>query len=128
MLVDAWMCQLLTSHLPLMADDGETYRAEWVLSPRHVVKALPYGPFPNDFMAPSDFHRLAIVVACVERGTCDSLDCCWANPLRFIAIDCGPAVDGRQPADLNGSSIVEFSFNPSDHEVEDIDVSEDLAA
>ena len=113
LLVDAWSSRLLTPHLPLVAKEGVDWRARWVLSASDSIQRLPFGHRRDECVLLSELDCLATIIACTERGTCESLDCCWANPLRFIAIDCGSAADGQQPSDLNDALVINWDFDPN---------------
>ena len=120
LLVDAWTVRLLTSHLLLKAQNRLEWRTLWVTRPSGAIEELP--PDCKDrVVSTSELPYLPIFLSCTERGGCDSLDCCDANPWRFVAIDCRPrAADGRQPADLNSAAIVTWQFDRDDYA--DIDV------
>ena len=109
LLVNAWTTRLLMPHLPLAVGSNRGWSTRWVLRPADGDSEL-YN-YKGDRMSLSDFPRLAVIIRGEESGGCKPL-ACWKWPLTFVAIDCGPDSDGRQPADLNSALIIEWSFDP----------------
>ena len=126
-LIDSWTTRLLSPYLPLEKQKGQDWYAVWVLKPgEDDDRQLHYSE--EGHLSLSDFPHLAVLVSCTERGTCESLSCCWANPRRFVVMDCGPGKDGRQPADLNSAPVLNWSCIPEEWQDGDEDEDEETVS